>query len=205
MRYILYFVFGLLLLSCTGGNKRFSYEEKYKLFMDSIFRADSIFKDSLKSVIGDEAIGQIKFGMDKRRFERAKQAFLDSIYTGLGYFVNGTQITDVEPYFNEDGMLYRIVVTAPGVYEIDEPDDIYRTRAFVDYLESKYGKSKNDKGIEWIVGSTSFIKRPSNLSAEKKWVKNPEWFEGSNKERYVYKVVVYCSMNLEISNSKYAD
>ena len=69
----------IFLLSCTGNKKSISWEVEYKKYKDSLLKADSILKDSLKLTIGNEALGQIKFGMNSKQFKRAKQEFMDSV------------------------------------------------------------------------------------------------------------------------------
>lgn len=207
MKNIAFLILGILFLSCSGNKKSIPWEVKYKMYKDSLLQADSIFKDSLKYIIGDEALGQIKFGMNNKQFKRAKQEFMDSIKKPLNdYYVGDTEFYSIIPKFNKKGKLYQIIVITPGVYELHDPQDIYNTDAFVKYLTSKYGLSKDDKKEEWIIGTTSFIRRPSNLSSEPKLIENPEWFEGSRTHsRYIYKDVINCTIDLVISNKKYMD
>lgn len=207
MKNIIYLIFSIFILSCSGNRENISSEIKYKMYQDSLIKADSIFKDSLSFVIGDEALGQIKFGMNSKQFEKAKQALLDSTKRPLNdYYIGNTEFYGIHPQYNKKGELYKIVVTTYGVYELHSPEDIYNTSAFVSYLTKKYGLSKNDKKEEWIIGNTSFIRRPSCLSTEKKLIENPEWFEGSStKERYIYTDVISCTIDLVISNKKYMD
>ena len=79
MRNIVYLVLCMFLFSCTGNRKNIPWEVEYKMYKDSLLKADSILKDSLKFIIGNEALGNIKFGMNSKQFKRAKQAFMDSV------------------------------------------------------------------------------------------------------------------------------
>lgn len=207
MRNIVYFILCLFLFSCTGNRKSVPWEIEYKMYKDSLFKADSILKDSLKFIIGNEALGQIKFGMNSKQFERTKQEFMDSVKKPLGdYYVGNTEFYEIYPEFNKKGELYQIIVVTSGVYELYKPNDIYDTSAFVEYLTSKYGLSEEDKKEKWLIGTTSFVRRPSNLSSEKKLIENPEWFEGSRtQEKYIYKDVISCTIDLVISNKNYMD
>lgn len=207
MRNIIYFIFYVLLLSCSSNKKSIPWEVEYKMYKDSILKVDSIFKDSLKYTIGDDALGQIKFGMNNKQFQKAKKAFMDSVKGPLDdYYVGNTEFYGIYPEFNKKGKLYQIIVVTPSVYELHKPNDIYNTSAFVNYLTSKYGLSKDDKKEEWIIGSTSFVRRPANLTSEKKLIENPDWNEGNNaKEKYIYKDIINCTIDLVISNTKYKD
>ena len=203
----MYLIFSVFLLSCTSNRKNIPWEIEYKMYQDSLFKADSIFKDSLKTIIGNEALGQIKFGMNSKQFENAKKALMDSVKGLLDdYYIGNTEFYGIYPEFNKKGELYQILVVTSGVYELYEPEDIYNTDAFVKYLTGKYGLSKEDKKEEWIIGTTSFIRRPSSLSAEKRLIENPEWFEGcSTQEKYIYKDIISCTIDLVISNRQYMD
>lgn len=206
MRNIVYLILFMFLFSCTDHKKNTSWEVEYKMYKDSILKDDSIFKDSLKFIIGNEALGQIKFGMNNKQFKRAKQIFMDSVKGPLDdYYIGNTEFYGIYPEFNKKGELYQIIVVTPSVYELSEPNDIYETGAFVEFLTSKYGLSKDDKKEKWIIGTTSFVRRPSNLSNEKKIVENSEWFEGSTQEKYIYKDVISCTIDLVISNKNYMD
>ena len=207
MRNIVYFLMCIFLLSCTGNKKSISWEVEYKMYKDSLLKADSILKDSLKLTIGNEALGQIKFGMNSKQFKRAKQEFMDSVKGPLDdYYVGNTEFHEIYPEFNKEGELYQIKVVTYGIYELYEPNDIYNTSAFVEYLTNKYGLSKDDKKEKWIIGNTSFVRRPSNISSKKKLTENPEWYEGcSTEEKYIYKDVISCTIDLVISNKNYID
>lgn len=206
MRNIVYLVLCMFLFSCTGNRKNIPWEVEYKMYKDSLLKADSILKDSLKFIIGNEALGNIKFGMNSKQFKRAKQAFMDSVRGPLDdYYIGNTKFYGIYPEFNKKGELYQIKVVTPSVYELYEPNDIYETGAFVEFLTSKYGLSKDDKKEKWIIGTTSFVRRPSSLSSEKKIIENPEWFEGSTQEKYIYKDVISCTIDLVISNKNYMD
>lgn len=92
------------------------------------------------------------------------------------------------------------------MYELSNPKDIYNTSAFVEYLRSKYGLSKDDKKEEWIIGDTHFVRRPSNLSYDTKLVKNTNSSENrDDNSKHITKTVVYCSIDLVITNFKYKD
>ena len=121
-------------------------------------------------------------------------------------YIGDTKFYGIYPEFNQKGELYQISVSCPSVYELYEEGDIYDTRAFVSYLTKNYGLSEEDKKEKWIIGATSFVRRPSNLYSKSKLVENPEWFEGSSRhEKYVNKFVIICTLELVISNSKYMD
>lgn len=197
----------MFLFSCTGNRKSIPWEVEYKMYKDSLLKVDSILKDSLKFTIGNEALGQIKFGMTCKQFKRAKQVFMDSVKGLLDdYYIGKTEFYGIYPEFNKKGELYQITIVTPNVYELYEPNDIYNTKAFVEYLTSKYGLSKDDKKEKWLIGATSFIRRPSSLSSKKKLIENPEWFEGSStQEKYIYKDIISCTIDLVINNKNYMD
>lgn len=205
---LLYVTILLLLSSCTYNNKKkIPWDIEYQMFKDSLTRADSLFKDSLKTIIGDEALGQIKFGMNKKQFELAKKALLDSVKGPLNdYYIEDTEFYIIRPQFNKQGKLCQIIVVTTGMYELSNPKDIYNTSAFVEYLRSKYGLSKDDKKEEWIIGDTHFVRRPSNLSYDTKLVKNTNSSENrDDNSKHITKTVVYCSIDLVITNFKYKD
>lgn len=208
MKTIIYFIFSIFLLSCTSNEKGIPWDVRYKLYQDSIMKVDSIFKDSLRFVIGNEALGQIKFGMSKKQFAKAKIEFMDSVRSIVDdeCYIGDTKFYGIYPEFNTKGELYQISVACPSVYELYEEGDIYDTSAFVSYLNKNYGLSEDDKNEKWIIGTTSFVRRPSNLSSKTKLVENPEWVEGSSRhEKYVNRFVLNCTIELVISNSKYID
>lgn len=192
------------IFSCSHTGKALSHEEEYELFLDSIFRVDSIFKDSLKSIIGNEAIGNIDFGMNCKEFEKAKQIFMDSVKApDNNYYIGDTEFYNIYPYFNKEGKLYSITIVSSGVYELYEPEDIYNTGAFVSYLTNRYGLSKDDKKEQWIIGSTIFVRRPANLNSGEEIIINPEGNE--NEDMYTIKNIIRCTISLVVSNSKYMD
>lgn len=110
--YILYLFVSLLFLSCSFSNKNnIPWDIKYKMYKDSLLIADSLFKDSLKMFLGDEVLGQIKFGMNKKQFELVKKSLLDSVKGPLNdYYIGKTEFYNIHPQFNKKGKLYQIII-----------------------------------------------------------------------------------------------
>lgn len=207
MKNIIYFFIAvcITLLSCTNKQNRIPHEIEYKIFMDSIFKADSILKDSLKKIIGNNALGQIKFGMNKKQFEEAKKIFMDSIKGPLNdYYLGDTEFYDIDPMFNNKGELYQITISSLQQYQLMFLEDICTIRDFVDYLTDEYGLSKDNKHETWIVGSTSFTRTPDIIVDGTKPIRNPNWHQGCKTEKqFLHQGVVICDMNLVIKNKKY--
>lgn len=204
---ILIIAIGIYFTSCSYNKKNIPWEVEYKMHIDSLLKVDSILKDSLASIIDNAALEQIKFGMSKIEFEKAKQQFMDSIKGPLDdYFLEDTEFYNIYPSYNKKGKLYQLIVATGGVYELEKPEDIYSTGAFVRYLNIKYGLSKNNKNEEWIIGKTSFTRRPGYIKDKSKLIVNPKWTNGSTQEeKYIMKYTIECTIDLVIENSKYID
>lgn len=170
----------LIFLSCGNTEKKQAnefQEKKEKAIKDSINLVNKIkleqkkkIKDSIINIEQNIAIGNIKFGITKKEFEKDKKTFLKKCklpemeyYKNLTFFyykLGEYGFSSLYGWYHNDS-LYNIRLTGP-IVEYDEYNRIMpdQYEALMNILTKKYGKPLKENGLpEWTKLDKGYFKR----------------------------------------------